>query len=623
MNELYEITAGKQEPRGGWPRKRVRTPNFPMPSHLSGNEEEEIGIDFKGTKGSQRARAAQGTALGISAVARNTKMYITAGDQGYMDIHFTAGPEEYWDKINHQREQEVLEQREGLRILYQRIREHPKIAKVGLDYLAECVRQRLLDGARWGMHEMKRNYVAHCKRTVGLINEVYKSPENPRDPDRLGRGRAKVGLNNTEHLQRMAAEWEVKEESRLQKHRMELDMTSHSNGRRRLDAMNRAKEAEARMQAARERREACIDRRAVAQSRITFPGAYQHREPAMSQARRKKIAKHGMPKESLFQHLKKWHDLWQAQRAMRLVRRWHHAWAEEMNRIKIERFAVERGGSAGLFENPMSRLRSIGAWNQDDTKTKPLGKVVNELQQTTVASRPIMFDLHAKQQAENLREIQRHFRTHGMEAHEVPIGMRIRDERQTAKNQLVPMLKSEAEQRERTAFLRFSYHKLCRRMVESFRTKSGPVYTTITNFLTMADLNFRDRLQACLRRFRSNFVFWRYEDSIRRERQEALLKNKKLMQRAKNANVLREERTVKPKWRDGAAKYTFVKNGDGNFKNYEAPESFVARDEDGWPIEAIHGHYGRERSGGHAAMDFSGGLTFPPVHLARSRSDFR
>lgn len=50
------------------------------------------------------------------------------------------------------------------------------------------------------------------------------------------------GGSRTDHLQRMAAEFERAEQSRLQQHCMRLDGQANQNGRRRLDSVLRAKE---------------------------------------------------------------------------------------------------------------------------------------------------------------------------------------------------------------------------------------------------------------------------------------------------------------------------------------------------------------------------------------------
>jgi len=567
-------------------------------------------------------------ALEIAANARKTKMYITAGDKGYMEINFTAGPEEYWEHIHLRDEMEIVEARRCMKVLLERIKERPKIARLGLAYLEGCVKERLMDGARWRIHQMRENYKEHCRYAVAHLNRVYKDPEKPKDVDRLGKGRSQVGMSNLEHLQRMGAEEERKEQARLQRHRMKADNTAEKNGRRRLDSINRAKEAQARVEEARRRRERGIERRGDAQCRTIFPGAAQHRSPAQSttryQQQQQQQSLHALPKESLFQHMKRWSNLWQIQRTTRLVRTWRDSQADSKQRIYEDGLGQQRCGSAGLFgkaEVYPSRLQTIG-----EVEMKPQGFsfAERELRNTTVRTKPILFEMHARQQRENLHEIDRHFRTLGKEAYEVPQGMRIKEERSKAKERMHPQLKEEAGRRGKDAFLRFAYHKLCRRMVESFKTKSGALYNTVTNLLTIADMNIKERLHESIAQWRRNKVESEHEIERRKQHQAQMMKSKKAMKKVAHSMALEVQKELKPKFsQDGNARYSFVKakGSGGRFLTHEVTTPHhVARDEHGWPIETTHAH--NERAQRHAqrarrrpsgGCSFSNGMTFPPI----------
>ena len=599
-----EAVPGRPTPRGGWPRRRVTTPCFPVPSVLpDGGTLDEVGIPYSGTKGSKRARAMQVNALEIAANARKTKMYITAGDQGYMDINFTAGPEEYWEKVHLRDEMEIREERRCMKLLLQRIRERPKVARHGLAYLDRCVKARLLDGARLSIQRMTQNYRQHCCFKVSLLNSVYEVPEKPKDPDRFGMGRSQVGMSNVEHLQRMAAEDERKEQARLQRHRMQADCASQENGRRRLDSINRAAEARARAEEARLRREKSIERRSRSVCHTVFPGAAQNRAPALSHARQQKQRLYALPKESLYQHMKRWSRLWQMQMMMRLVRTWRNRHADFKQHLHEQRLGQQRCGSAGLFGTAKVHCARLNSINESEMRPKGFGLLKRQLCDTTVRTNPILFEMHARQQQENLHQIKRHFRVFGKESYEIPQSMRIQEERLAAKQKMHPQLRAEADSRQQQAFLRFSYHKLCRRMVESFKTKSGALYNTITNLLTLADLNIKERQQSAVNHWKINRVDWQRELERRQNHQAQMMKTKKAMKKVAQAMALEFEQEVKPKFdKRGKARYTFVQDGE-HFLTKKRATPLLARDKDGWPIETLAGR-----------GDFRNGMAFPDIN---------
>ena len=48
-------------------------------------------------------------------------------------------------------------------------------------------------------------------------------------------------------------------------------------------------------------------------------------------------------------------------------------------------------------------------------------------------------------------------------------------------------------------------------MVESFVAKSGALYTTVTNLLTIADMNFKERLSRALQNWQGRYTLWQQE----------------------------------------------------------------------------------------------------------------
>jgi len=188
--------------------------------------------------------------------------------------------------------------------------------------------------------------------------------------------------------------------------------------------------------------------------------------------------------------------------------------------------------------------------------------------------------MHAEQQRENLDEVNKLFFRTGQSAHDFPETQTIRKHAQMRQSEL-PLLTQEAERRQRDSFLRFSYSKLCRHMIESFKSKSGPMYTTINNLLTIAELNFKERKGRCFTTWKKNFRYWNYQDMIKRAREKELMEARARVKKAVTVG-------------HAFSAIGGMVLGLGN----QADGDDVARDADGWPLEASHAFhqasYGRD-----------------------------
>ena len=118
---------GLKTPRDGWPRRRIRTPSFPMPPHLAGCEDEDmddIGIPYNGTKGAINARQAATVALAISESHRKSNMRVVSGLDGHLTLEYEhGGMDHYWNSIREQEQEKRDEQEKSLKILLHRYSE--------------------------------------------------------------------------------------------------------------------------------------------------------------------------------------------------------------------------------------------------------------------------------------------------------------------------------------------------------------------------------------------------------------------------------------------------------------------------------------------------------------------